>query len=285
MKYAVTGATGRLGRSVISQLVSQLNKDEIIALARDTKKAANILPAGIEIRKADYTNEKELEEAFKNVDRLLFVSSVPGAEYPRDKQHLNIVEAAKKAGVKFIAYTSFPHADQAKSQLSSDHRITEQALSESGIKHSFLRNNWYLENEFDLIKTALAGGHIVYSAQNGRVGWALEREYAAAAAKVLISKSPKKIYEFAGQPLTFAEFAAVLSEISSKEFKVESVTDGEYKNILENQGVPSQVADMIVMVQTLIRNNELAKESKDLEEVLGHGLMPLKEAIQEVIQS
>ncbi len=284
MKYAVTGATGKFGRNVISHLTNWLKQDDIIALARDTKKAANVLPQEIEIRKADYTDEKSLEEALKGIDRLLFISSVPNDNYARAKQHLNVVNAAKKTGIKFIAYTSFPHADQAKSPLSADHRVTEQAIDESGIKHSFLRNNWYLENELNLINASLAGNPFVYSAQTGHVGWALEREYAEAAARVLTSKNPQKVYEFAGKSLTFADLAEALTEISSKKFKVDSITDEEYKKVLAKQGIPQKVADMIVMIQTLIRNNELAEETNDLEEVLGHNLVPLKDAIQELIR-
>lgn len=283
MKYAITGATGKFGRNAILDLLKLVKKDEIVALARNTKKAADILPQGIEIREADYTNEEGLERAFAGIDRLLFISSIPGGEYSREKQHLNVVNAARKAGISFIAYTSFPHADQAQSPLSADHKATEKAISESGIRHSFLRNNWYLENQLDLIQGALAGNPVVYSAQNGHVGWALEREYAEGAVKVLVSNEPKEVYEFAGQPITYADLATVLAEISSKKFEVSAVTDDEYRRLLETQGTPAPIIDVIIMIQNLIKNDELAKGSRDLEEVLGHKLVPLKEAIEEAV--
>ncbi|WP_057743402.1 SDR family oxidoreductase [Liquorilactobacillus capillatus] len=281
MKYAVTGATGKFGRSVINYLVGQLEQGELVALVRNTAKAAQMLPQGVEIRQADYNDEKGLEQALGGIDRLLFISSLPSEEHSRQEQHFNVIEAAKKAGIKFIAYTSFPHADQAQSPLSADHKATEQALATSGLNYSLLRNNWYLENELDLIKGALTGQPFTYSAQNGRVGWALEREYAEGAARVLLSSQPKKIYEFSGQPLTFKELATAVAAVSVHQFEVLALDDNEYKKRLVHQGLPEQVAEVFIMIQTLIRNGELAHPSKDLEEVLGRQLMPLKKAIQE----
>lgn len=133
MKYGVTASTGKFGKKAVEYLIELVDKADIVAFARDTKKAKEILPTGIEIRHADYTDEKGLEEAFTGIGRLLFVSSVPGGSYPRDKQHLNVVEAAKNVGVDFVAYTSFPHANEAKSPLAGDHKITEEALSKSGL--------------------------------------------------------------------------------------------------------------------------------------------------------
>ncbi|ABJ57731.1 Predicted nucleoside-diphosphate-sugar epimerase [Lactobacillus delbrueckii subsp. bulgaricus ATCC BAA-365] len=106
-----------------------------------------------------------------------------------------MVEAAKNAGVGYVAYTSFPKASESDNWLAADHKLTEKLLKESGLKHSFLRNNWYLENEM----TFLAPGPVnrIYWANNF-AGWAPESEYAAAAVKVLTSDDPKEVYEFAG---------------------------------------------------------------------------------------
>ncbi|MCP9329295.1 SDR family oxidoreductase [Liquorilactobacillus satsumensis] len=281
MKYGVTAATGKFGRTALTDLIKIVGKDQVVAFARNLEKAKKVLPAGIEVRQADYTDAAGLRTAFAGIERLLFISSVPGNEYPRDKQHLNVVKAATAAKIDFIAYTSFPHAETANSPLAADHQKTEHYLEESGLKYAFLRNNWYLENQAGLIKEALAGKPFRFSAGDGRVGWALEREYAEAAVKVLTSVAPKKIYEFAGPSRSFGELASELKQFSEKEFEVESLSDAEYRKTLEAEGLGA-AADVIIMIQTLIRDGELTEETNDLLTVLGHALTPLAEAVKEL---
>lgn len=169
MKYAVTGATGKFGQTVVKVLAENVDNADIIALARNTEKAEKLLP-GIEARPGSYDSEEVLEKSLQGVDKLLLISSIPGQAVSRIQQHKNVINAAKKAGVRFIAYTSFPHADKAKSPLAVDHKNTEQAIRESGIGYSFLRNNWYLENERMQIPAAINNKPFVYSAGDGRVG-------------------------------------------------------------------------------------------------------------------
>ncbi|WP_157463416.1 NAD(P)H-binding protein, partial [Deinococcus pimensis] len=61
-------------------------------------------------------------------------------------QHRHVVEAAKEAGVKLLAYTSFLHADTTPVLLAGDHRATEELIRASGVGYTFLRNGWYVEN-------------------------------------------------------------------------------------------------------------------------------------------
>lgn len=281
MKYGITAATGKFGKTAVKTLLKTVDPTEIVAIVRNPEKAKQSLPKDIEIRQGDYTKLEQLEEAFQGIERLLFISSLPGGNYPRDKQHLNVVAAAKKAKVDYIAYTSFPHADQATSVLSADHRITEQALKDSGLAYSFLRNNWYLENQTDLIRSAQAGKPIYFSAGDGQVGWALEKYYAQAAAKVLQLKQPKPVYEFAGTPHTFSELAQTAAKVSGKKVEIFQVSDAEYREGLNKAGLQA-ASGAIVMIQQLIRQGELAERTSDLTEALGQQLPSLSESIQEI---
>lgn len=281
-KYAVTGATGHFGQIAIQTLVKLVAENEIIAIVRDPEKAKATLPNGVEIRQADYGDTGGMTEALKGVDKLLFISSQPGGAVPRDQQHQNVVEAAKAAGVSFVAYTSFPHADTAKSPLASDHKITEAAIVKAGFKHAFLRNNWYLQNELATIQGALQGQTFVYSAADGHAGWALEREYAEAAAKVLVLADPKPIYEFAGPSITYSDLARGTQQVAPQSFQVASVSDSAYTQGLENSGLDQATAQVVTSFQTLIRQGDLAESTTDLQDVLGHALVPLTDAINEI---
>lgn len=144
MKYAITGATGHFGQLALKELLKLTASQNIIAIARNVAKAKKLLPQGIEIRQADYTDETTMANALQGVDRLLFISSLPGESVARAVQHQNVANALVAAHVKFVAYTSFPNAQNSTSALANDHRITETAIKNSGVAHAFLRNNWYL---------------------------------------------------------------------------------------------------------------------------------------------
>ncbi|WP_461239553.1 NAD(P)H-binding protein [Paucilactobacillus sp. N302-9] len=284
MKYAITGATGKFGQSAIQLLSSKIDNSDIIALARNTAKAKEVLPEGVEILPASYEEPEQLVQSLAGVDRLLFISSQPGAEVPRLEQHRNVVNAAKSANVKFIAYTSFPHADRAKAPLASDHKATEALIKETQIPASFLRNNWYLENEMSYIKSAQAGQPFVYSAGDGHVGWALEQDYAQAAAKVLLLDNPKTIYEFAGPSRTYADLAVALQKVTNQSFAIQSVSDSTYRGQLNQAGLDSATIDIISGIQQLIKIGDLAEESTDLTDVLGHQLPSLTDALQKLVK-
>lgn len=277
--YAITGVTGHFGQTAIKVLAQLAPTDQLVALARNTQKAAALVPSGVEVRPGDYDDQAELTHSLQGVDRLLFVSSQPGGPVSRIDQHRNVVAVAKAAGVKYIAYTSFPHADTATTPLAGDHRATEEAIGSAGIAHSFLRNNWYLENEAGTLRAAAAGQPFVYSAAEGKAGWALESEYAEAAARVLVTADPAEIYEFAGPARTYADLAAAIPG----DFSVQGLSDADYTKGLVASGLDEGTAALITSFQTLIRDGQLAEETTALADVLERPLVPLADAIQQVI--
>lgn len=283
MKYAITGSTGKFGQTAIKTLLNKVDASEIVALARNKAKAEKLLPAGIEIRNGSYENVEDLTESLKGIDKLLFISSIPGQNTPRLVQHTNVVRAATEAGVKFIAYTSFPQADKAAAPLAQDHKQTEKLIKNSGIKYSFLRNNWYIQNEANYLDAGKQNQPFVYSAGDGRVGWTLEREYAEATAKVLLLTDPKNIYEFAGKSATYADLATAVQKATGNDFEVKSVTDDEYRKVLQSENLDQNIIDMMISFQDMIKNNTLAEDTNDLEDVLGHPLPSLEEAAKEAI--
>ena len=194
-KYLITLASSHFGTIAIDFLLKEIPSKNIIATVRDAKKGEKLKEKGIEIRIADYSKPETLKEAFKGVDKLLFISGIPGQAVPRDVQHKNVIEAAKACGIKYIAYTSLINCEKNPAILSGDHKATEKMIKESGIKYSLLRNNWYLENDELLWKLCANEGKDLYNALGEqKIGYALRREYAEAAAKIIAKKNPKEIY-------------------------------------------------------------------------------------------
>lgn len=279
-KYALTGVTGHFGQTAVKKLAELVPANDIVALARNTAKAEELVPAGVEVRPGDYDDEQQLVDSLQGVDKLLLISSQPGGAIPRLEQHNNVINAAKTAGVKFIAYTSFPHADTSTTPLSEDHRETEKAIIDAGIQHSFLRNNWYLENEAATLNAAASGKPFVYSAGDGKTGWALESEYAQAAAIVLANDDSKEIYELSGKARTYRD----LADAMDGNFDVLTVTDDEYEKGLEDSGLDAGVAELITSFQTYIREGQLDGNDTDLVAVLGHDLTPISDAIKTITE-
>ncbi|MWS31225.1 NAD(P)H-binding protein, partial [Escherichia coli] len=141
---AITGATGQLGQHVIEELLKTVPASQIVAIVRNPAKADALSQRGIVVRQADYTDQAASTTALNGVDKLLLISSSEVGQ--RAVQHQNVINAAKAAGVKFIAYTSLLHADRSPLGLHVEHVETENTLAASGVPYALLRNGWYTEN-------------------------------------------------------------------------------------------------------------------------------------------
>ena len=141
---AITGATGQLGQRVIDTLLNTVAAQEIVAIVRNPAKAAALSAKGVQVRAADYNDAAALTAALAGVEKLLLISSSEIGQ--RATQHRNVIDAAKTAGVKLIAYTSLLHADRSPLGLAEEHVATEKMLADAGIPYVLLRNGWYTEN-------------------------------------------------------------------------------------------------------------------------------------------
>lgn len=153
---AITGATGQLGQHVIEELLKTVPASQIVAIVRNLAKAEALRQQGVVVRQADYTDEAAFTTALNGVDKLLLISSSEVGQ--RAVQHQNVINAAKAAGVKFIAYTSLLHADKSPLGLHVEHVETENALAASGVPYALLRNGWYTENYLASAPPALEHG-------------------------------------------------------------------------------------------------------------------------------
>ena len=283
MKILVTGATGKLGSKVVDSLLKAIPASELAVSVRNPEKAEGLRARGVEVRQGDFDQPQNLENAFEGIDRLLIISA-DGDNETRITQHTNAVKAAERAGVKFIAYTSLANATESKNLMAPPHVATEAAIIKTGIPYSFLRNNWYLENEIGSIQGALAGAPWVTSAGEGKVGWALQQDYADAAAAVLVGNGHENtVYELSGPLLTQEELASALGSVLGKDVPVQQVSDEKYAEIMKGLGLPDFVIPIVVGIQESIRNGSLAVESNDFEKVLGRPVTPINEALTQLV--
>lgn len=284
MKILVTGATGQFGKTVVETLLANGWSGQLAVSVRNPARASAYEARGVEVRQGDFNQPETLGAAFAGVDRALIISTGDDDD-SRIRQHAAAVQAAQAAGVQLIAYTSIANATNNPLSLARVHRATEQAIRETGIPFVFLRNNWYLENEFGSIQGALAGAPIRTAAGNGKVGWALRAEYARAAAAVLSgSGHENKTYELGGPLSSYADLAAALGQVIGKPVQVEQVNDEGYGQHLTNVGLPDFLVPLFVQMTAKIREGALAVESNDLEKLLGRPVTPLRDALAGLVK-
>lgn len=285
MKYLVTGATGHFGSHVVEELLTQIPAENLAVSVRNPEKAAHLKAMGIDVRKGDFDEPLSLVEAFKGIDRLLIISA-DGDNASRIRQHTNAVSAAQAAGVKFIAYTSAANAKDSNLFLAIVHKTTEEAIEATGIPYAILRNNWYLENETSSIGAVIAGAPWLTSAGEGKVGWAPRKDYARAAARVLLDENVKNtVFELSGKPLTQSELANEVGKVLGKDVVVSQVTDEVYAEAMKSAGLPEFLIPMLVSIQHDMREGTLDFASDDLTSILGESITPLSEGIKEIVHS
>ncbi|MEK5240348.1 SDR family oxidoreductase [Paenibacillus sp. FSL L8-0470] len=283
MTIALTGATGQFGSIVAETLLKSVPAEKLVASVRNPEKAESLRARGVDIRHGDFDQPETLDAAFAGVDRLLIVSA-DGDNDTRIRQHKAAVDAAVRAGVGYIVYTSVGHADNSTLFLAPVHRATEQFIIESGIPYAFLRNNWYLENEIGSIQAVQAGAPWLTSAGEGKVGWATRRDYAEAAAVVLAGEGTENaVYELSGKPATQAELAAIVGSVLGKDVAVQQVDDATYSSVMAGAGVPEAALPIVVAIQAAIREGALDIESDDFGKLLQRPLTPLSEGISEML--
>lgn len=279
MKIAVTAATSQLGGLVVQTLLARgVPASDIIAVARNPEKAAPLAAQGVTVRQADYNDSEALVQALAGVERVLLVS---GLEANRAEQHRNVIEAARGAGVGFIAYTSILNADSSSLILAVDHRATEAAIRDSGLRFAFLRNGWYLENYTGDLEGILERGAVLGSAGEGRLSAAARADYAEATAAVLVGDGHEnKVYELGGdESFTMPEFAAELAKQSDREVVYRDLPATDYTQALVGAGVPEGYAAILADSDRGLAAGELFTESRDLSHLLGRPTQALAQVV------
>jgi NAD(P)H dehydrogenase (quinone) len=280
----ITGATGQLGRLVIQSLLAKLPASQIVAAVRNPAKAADLAALGVQVRQADYSQPATLDAAFAGADKLLLISSSEVGQ--RTAQHRNAIDAAKRAGVQLVAYTSLLHAPGSPLALAEEHLATEAYLKETGVPHVLLRNGWYTENYLASIPPALQHGAYIGSAGEGRIASAARADYAAAAAAVLtLADQAGKVYELAGDSsYTLAEFAAELSRQSGKTVPYVNLPQAEFQAALVGAGLPEGLAFVLADSDVGVSKGALFDEQRQLSALIGRPTASLASLIEAALK-
>ncbi|MBJ9323413.1 SDR family oxidoreductase [Citrobacter portucalensis] len=280
---AITGATGLLGQHVIESLLKTVPASQIVAIVRNPAKATALSQQGITVRQADYSDEAAFTTALQGIDKLLLISSSEVGQ--RAPQHRNVINAAKAAHVKFIAYTSLLHADTSPLGLADEHVATEKMLAESGIAYALLRNGWYTENYLASAPAALEHGVFIGAAGEGKIASATRADYAAAAARVISEDGHSgKTYELAGDAgWTLSQLAAELAKQSGKKVVYQNLSEADFAAALKGVGLPAGLADMLADSDTGASKGGLFDDSHTLSKLIGRPTTSLADSVKGIV--
>ncbi len=275
--YAVTGATGHLGRLVVADLLARgVPATDLVALARTPDRAAGL---GVPVRHADYSDPATLPTALAGVDVLLLVSGNELGQ--RLAQHGRVIEAAKAAGVDRVVYTSLTRADTIANPLAPEHRGTEELLRDSGLPYAVLRNNFYMENYTVRLPEYRERGEVTGLSADAHIGAAARADLAAAAAATLLDPPPHgAVLELCGPGFTPAELAAAVTEVTGTTVVYRDSTPAELAAALRASGVGEEVAGLLVAMEESVARGDLDLRTDDLERLLGRRPATLREVLR-----
>ena len=280
MSIVVTGATGSLGSHVVRHLLDRgVDPSEVVAGGRREERLAELAGEhGVRTARIDYGDPASLDAAFDAGDRALLIS---GSEVGRRvEQHRNVVEAADRAGVALLAYTSILQADQNPVSLAEEHRATEALLGATDVPTVLLRNGWYLENYTGQIPTYLQTGAVIGATSGGRIAAATRADFAEAAAAVVAEGDHAgRTYELGGESFTLAELASAISSASDQEVTSQDLSLAAFRQALADAGLPGPVVAMLVSADAAIAAGALDTASTDLTDLLGRRPTTMPEAV------
>jgi len=276
----ITGASGQLGRLVIEELLKTTPASQIAAAVRTPDRVQDLAALGVQVRQADYNQPNSLEGAFQGADKVLLISS--NEIGMRFSQHKAVIDAAKKTGVKLLAYTSLLRADTSPLGVAEEHLATETYLKSCGIPFVLLRNGWYTENYTASIPPALAHGAFLGCAGSGRISSAARADYAAAAAAVLTRDGQAgRIYELAGDDAyTLEDLAGEISRQSGKTVTYRNLPEAEFKAALVGAGLPEVIANLLADSDAGVSLGGLFDDSRQLSQLIGRATTPMADSVK-----
>lgn len=279
----VTGATGKLGRRIVEELLAKMPGDKIGASVRDPAKADDLAGRGVRVRRGDFADPTSLAAAFEGATQVLIVSSNARASGGDPlAQHRAAIDAARSGGVRRIVYTS--HMGVGRSSAfppMHDHAATEDMLRGAGLAWTALRNGFYASTLPTMIGDSGASG-ILAAPRDGKVSWTAHRDLAAGAAAIVLQEGR---FEGPTPPLTAAEaldlddVAAIVAELSRRQVERCIVTEDEQAATMRGRGVPPVAIDITLGMYRAALAGEFAAVNPMLETLLGRRPMTVREVL------
>jgi NAD(P)H dehydrogenase (quinone) len=282
VSIVITGASGQLARLTTEAVAEKVAPSDVILVTRTPDALGDLAARGFAVRKGDFDDPASLPAAFEGGERLLLISTdVVGIRVP---QHRAAIDAAVAAGVRWSAYTGIVNpSDSNPGVAAREHRATEEALRDSGLGWTFLRNSIYAEMLLRGAGPALASGRLVTNAGEGRTTYVSRTDCAAAAAAVLTSDGHEgREYDITGpEALGEREVAALYAELGGRPVEPAFLDDdGWVAAMVEHAGMPEPVARTYATFGAAARRGYVAVVSSTVEDLTGRPPRSVREVLE-----
>jgi len=277
MKIGVSGASGHLGRAVVSELLQRPDGHEVVAITRTPETVSG--PA--RGRFGDYNRPESLADAYAGLDRLLIISTVDPEPGKRGAQHVAAIDAAVRAGVKHIVFTSAAGTRQEEEPaLGASYWRGEQRLVATAPAWTILRMNYYAEAFVQQAQASLDQGVLTGLAEN-RVAFVARGDVAAAAAGILIGDGHAgAIYNATGpERLSGVERAGVIAEITGRPLAFRVITEEQLRAGLTQAGLPAGAVNIVVSIQASFAAGAFDIVTGDVERLGGRPPKALRDVL------
>jgi len=278
----VTGANGKLGRLVAAELAKRTAPANVVLGSRELAKLADLTAQGFATVRADFDDAASLEKAFTGADTVLIISG----DTPNDvriRQHRAAIDAAKKAKVGRVAYTSFTNATPASLfPFAAIHADTEAYLKASGLPYTILRNNQYAENLGNVLAQAKTSGTLALPGASGKVAYITRGDIAAAIVGALLGAGHvNKTYELTGpEAADLSQLAAAASKALGKEVKAVEAPPEQFAKIFASIGLPPFLIDALLGIYAAAAKGEMAAVSGDAAKLAGRPILPVSDFVR-----
>lgn len=272
---AVTGSTGAVGGQVARGLAQAGVAQRLVV--RDASRAPRLDGAIAVV--AEYRDRDASRTALQGVQTLLMVSAAESED--RLDEHRAFVDAAAEAGVQHVVYTSFAGASaDSVFTLGRDHFHTEEHIRASGMRWTFLRDNFYL----DFVPFFTGDDGVIRGpAGDGRAAMVARADVARVALAVLQDPAAHldATYEITGgEAITMAEAATVLSAVRGTPVTFHDETVPEAYASRRRWPAPDWQYDAWVSTYTAIAAGEVAAVSDDVRRLTGRAPLTLREVLE-----
>jgi len=247
MKIGVSGASGHLGRAVVSELLQRAGGHEVVAITR-TPESVSAPTRG---RFGDYNRSESLAEAYAGLDRLLVITTVDPEPGKRGAQNVAAIDAAVRAGVKHVVFMSAVSTRREEEPArGASYWRGEQHLVATAPAWTILRMNFYAEAFVQLAQASLGQGVLTGLAEN-RAAFVARGDVAAAAAGILVGDGHEgAIYNATGpERLSGAERAGVIAEVTGRPVAFRVITEEQLRAGLTKAGLPAGAVNVVVGIQ------------------------------------